>query len=151
MSIEDVYVKAEGSFQSLVSLMKTKLGGVICPYAVGDIYITTSSTAPADRWNGTSWTQIKDRFLLAAGSSYTAGKTGGAATVTLTVDEMPSHTHVWAPALGYGSGSAGDKILYGNASTAGRADWKITEAAGGSAAHNNMPPYLVAYVWKRTA
>ena len=61
-------------------------------YPVGAVYISAGSESPASLFGGT-WEQIKDRFLLAAGSSYTAGATGGAATVTLTVSEMPSHDH----------------------------------------------------------
>ena len=61
-------------------------------YPVGSIYTSTDSTSPATRFGGT-WVQIKDRFLLAAGDSYAAGGTGGAATVTLTTANLPSHTH----------------------------------------------------------
>ena len=46
---------------------------------------------------GGTWTQIKDRFILAAGDSYSNGATGGAATVTLTVSNMPSHSHSFTP------------------------------------------------------
>ena len=61
-------------------------------YPVGSIYTSTNSTSPATRFGGT-WVQIKDRFLLAAGDSYAAGGTGGAATVTLTTANLPSHKH----------------------------------------------------------
>ena len=46
---------------------------------------------------GGIWTQIKDRFILAAGDYYSNGATGGAATVTLTVSNMPSHSHSFTP------------------------------------------------------
>lgn len=68
-------------------------------YPVGSIYTSTKNTNPATTLGGT-WTQIKDRFLLCAGDSYSAGATGGSATHThttgshtLTVDETPAHTH----------------------------------------------------------
>lgn len=61
-------------------------------YPVGAIYWSTKSTSPASLFGGT-WTQIKDRFLLCAGSTYSAGSTGGEAAHTLTVAEMPSHNH----------------------------------------------------------
>lgn len=68
-------------------------------YPVGSIYTSTKNTNPAATLGGT-WTQIKDRFLLCAGDSYSAGATGGSATHThttgnhtLTVDETPAHTH----------------------------------------------------------
>lgn len=68
-------------------------------YPVGSIYMSANAVSPESFLGGT-WTQLKDRFLLAAGDSYAAGKTGGAATHahttgahTLTADEMPAHTH----------------------------------------------------------
>ena len=61
-------------------------------YPVGAIYISTSSTSPGTLFGGT-WERIKDRFLLAAGDTYSAAATGGSATHTLTVSEMPSHNH----------------------------------------------------------
>lgn len=69
------------SFQTLLD---------IC-YPVGSIYQSTKATNPATFLGGT-WRQLKDRFLLGAGSK-SAGATGGEETHTLTVNEMPSHTH----------------------------------------------------------
>lgn len=115
-------------------------------YKVGDIFISTSATSPAARFGGT-WTQIKDMFLLASGDTYAAGATGGEATHTLTVDEIPSHSHTTmvntALAL---SGTAGN-VTYAAQNVAGAP----TGYTGGGQAHNNMPPYLAVYVWKRIA
>lgn len=131
------------------------------PYPVGAIYISTSSTSPASLFGGT-WEQIKDRFLLAAGSTYTAGKTGGAATHELTESEMPSHYHTI-----YQQNSSGDNSI-GLWDTYVKSSYQVldqkydssqnikayaygTGAKGGNAAHNNMPPYLTVYVWKRVS
>ena len=65
-------------------------------YPVGSIYWSSNNTNPGTLFGGT-WTQIKDRFILAAGDSYSNGATGGAATVTLTVSNMPSHKHSFTP------------------------------------------------------
>lgn len=71
-------------------------------YPVGSIYTSVNSTYPGTLFAGTTWVQIEDTFLLAAGSTYTAGDTGGNATHThttgshkLTASEsgMPSHGH----------------------------------------------------------
>lgn len=44
--------------------------------------------------NGTNGTpDLRDRFIVGAGSTYAVGATGGAATFTLSVDQLPSHTH----------------------------------------------------------
>ena len=61
-------------------------------YPVGAIYMSVNSVSPATLFGGT-WSRISDRFLLAAGSSYSAGSTGGEASHALTTAEMPGHTH----------------------------------------------------------
>ena len=131
-------------------------------YPVGAIYMSASSTSPASLFGGT-WEQIQDRFLLAAGSSYTAGNTGGEATHTLTENEMPSHTHALRANTSWGNsetlGAWQQYVNSGTLSDVGSSGGTITTSyyydvagrTGGGAAHNNMPPYLVVYVWKRTA
>ena len=122
-------------------------------YPVGSIYMSVNATNPAALFGGT-WEQIKDRFLLAAGDTYAAGATGGEATHTLTTDEMPSHTH--SPlifgnndALGINNGGYGTVRL--NCESGASSSNISTAATGGSQPHNNMPPYLAVYMWKRTA
>ena len=65
-------------------------------YPVGSIYFSSKNTNPGTLFGGT-WTQIKDRFILAAGDYYSNGATGGAATVTLAVSNMHSHKHSFTP------------------------------------------------------
>lgn len=115
---------------------------------MGSIYMSVNSTNPGTLFGG-SWEQITGRFLLVAGGGYSAGATGGEATHKLTIAEIPSHAH----AVGYQK--------YGKPS--GATDWLVqasyaaapyqssTGSSGGNAVHNNMPPYIVVYVWKRTA
>ena len=134
-------------------------------YPVGSIYMSVNSTSPATLFGGT-WAQIEDTFLLSAGSTYTAGATGGEATHTLTAQEMPSHRHGWSRTiLAYGVASettlSGNQIpLNENGATSGGyfTDRFKSDAikggvahTGGGSGHNNMPPYLVVYMWKRTA
>lgn len=62
-------------------------------YPVGSLYWSSKSTNPASLFGGT-WVQIKDRFILACGDTYTSsGATGGSATVQLTESNLPAHTH----------------------------------------------------------
>lgn len=115
-------------------------------YPIGSIYISAVSTSPSTLFGG-SWERIKDTFLLASGDKYSAGAKGGEATHTLTVSEMPSHYHNsqgWARLSG---GSNGNQALLAD----GTDSELHTLSTGGGQAHNNMPPYLAVYVWKRTA
>lgn len=126
-------------------------------YPVGSIYMSVNSTSPATLFGGT-WEAIQGKFLLGAyGNTYKAGTTGGEATHTLTANEMPEHAHYMA--VGNAAGNdiwtpqAGDYLVdVGGVSN----DHKTYSAqlgmdnAGGGAAHNNMPPYLAVYIWKRT-
>lgn len=61
-------------------------------YPVGSLYWSSNSTSPALLFGGT-WTQVKDKFCLAAGNSYAVGSTGGETTHLLTLAELPSHNH----------------------------------------------------------
>ena len=122
-------------------------------YPVGAIYISTVATNPKTLFGFGTWEQIQDRFLLAAGSTYAAGATGGEATHTLTVNEMPNHGHraYIRDYINTTSIEAFTKASYSYTSTAsdcGTAG-SILEKVGGGAAHNNMPPYLAVYMWKR--
>ena len=120
-------------------------------YPVGSIYMSVNSTNPKTLFGGT-WVQIKDRFLLAAGTTYKAGATGGEAAHTLTESEMPSHNHaVYYPNAGADDHSAPGNYPDGPSDSTYYAIGSYTSSAGGDRAHNNMPPYLAVYVWKRTA
>ena len=140
-------------------------------YPVGSIYMSVNSTSPATLFGGT-WERIQDRFLLAAGSTYAAGGMDGEATHTLTVDELPDHRHAFTTdSAGSHDHRAGykRKDAYGKGTIDGQ-HWSnynagevrttsagahthsgTTDGAGGTQPHNNMPPYLTVYMWKRTA
>lgn len=66
-------------------------------YPVGSLYWSSKDTDPSTLFGGT-WVQIKDRFVLACGDTYkTVDETGGASSVTLSVSNMPSHSHSFTP------------------------------------------------------
>lgn len=147
-------------------------------YPVGSIYMSANSTNPGTLFGGT-WTQLKDRFLLGAGSTYSNGATGGAATHTLTAAQMPKHAHdtpffnnmtnngeMKSDFIGvFGKGMTANAAIkemgasstmemwwINQTNTAEGNEWSyLTSYKGSGSAHNNMPPYLVVYMWKRTA
>lgn len=126
-------------------------------YPVGLIYMSVNSTNPGTILGGT-WELLRDRFLLGAGNTYAAGTTGGVSSHKLTANEMPSHKHHMGgrPPL-WGPNVHNDHINV-NAVAGITSENQVyfipevdTQSSGGNAAHNNMPPYLVVYMWKRTA
>lgn len=132
------------TLQAVNAASTTKLIDIV--YPVGSIFLSTNSANPATYMGG-EWVQIEDVFLLAAGSTYTAGDTGGEATHTLTTDEIPAHTHTVPYNLETWRGSSGN---IRNPVTNGSGGTVTSNSAGGGQAHNNMPPYLVVYAWERT-
>ena len=133
-------------------------------YPVGAIYLSANNISPASLFGGT-WEQIQDRFLLGAGSAYTAGSIGGESTHTLTVQEMPVHSHTvnaHSHAIGldndttvgtYGwslhINSNGTSVTGAHKTVTSGTSSPNTNTIGGGVAHNNMPPYLTVYMWKR--
>lgn len=149
-------------------------------YPIGSIYMSVSNTNPTSLFGG-SWEQLKDKFLLCAGDIYGAGTTGGEASHVLSINEVPSHnhsfsqtsctnpgnhTHVVGVDKDGGAGTNRYTVHITSNNTAnGQQLSPISGAAGshthtiggsisntgGSQSHNNMPPYLAVYIWKRIA
>lgn len=122
-------------------------------YPVGSIYMSINNVSPATLFGG-KWVQIKGRFLLGASDVYKANTTGGEEKHTLTNGEMPTHTHYMAAgnAGGDSTWTPDDGSWLVNGVTSDKNTWWAQigmDNAGGSAAHNNMPPYLVVYMWRR--
>ena len=147
-------------------------------FPVGFIYQSTSSTSPASLFGG-SWEQIQNRFLYGSGGSYGVGNIGGEESHVLNMNEMPSHNHGRISLVGDIHG--GDtRVLPENSWVSGifsrqdmgddhfeiqRKDGKGSSVVpdihldashqhnmeGSGWAHNNMPPYFVCNIWRRTA
>lgn len=60
-------------------------------YPVGSIYMSFSPTDPSTLFGGT-WLKLENKFLLGSGTR-NVNVTGGEENHTLTVNEMPVHTH----------------------------------------------------------
>ena len=79
--------------------------------------------------------------------SFTAESTGGTFQETLTVDQMPHHRHQGA-VRHIDGGTCDEYIDAGYVAGTGRLR-QIMSYVGGNQAHNNLPPYIVVYFWKR--
>lgn len=150
-----------------------------CPYTVGDIYITTRSENPSTIWLGTTWDKIEGRFLLGTSGGSGAGATGGSMSKTLSVANMPTHSHSasqsahshtqpkhthgvnWVNSEGWGVGNGLSRRSPGgptgtydtNAAgggTTGSAQPSISIGnAGSGSAFDITPSYYTVHIWKR--
>ena len=131
-------------------------------YPIGSYYWSSEPTNPELLFSGI-WQQVKDVFILASGDKYSANSTGGEAEHKLLEKEMPQHNHMFKPNAGgiVGTDFFVPTKISGNgissiaergkvSSPAERASYVWgTTTKGGNQAHNNMPPYITAYCWKR--
>ena len=128
----------------------------LAAWPIGSIYMSVNSTSPANLFGGT-WERISDCFLLGASSSYPAGSTGGESIHKLTQSELPDYSLSVANGsnvIRSKTGSIADAYVQTQSSGWGIPNWEsktVTVASGGfGEAHNNMPPYLSVWIWKRT-
>lgn len=127
-------------------------------------WVSDDPTSPASFIGGT-WEQIKDRFILAAGDTYAAGSTGGEAEHALTESELPNVTGRFdfqSDGNNQGIVTGADGVFsFGQMSIGGfRPNNKIDESGcarqiimsfGSNSPHNNLPPYIAVYIWRRVA
>lgn len=136
-------------------------------YPVGSIYISTNPNNPetlfGGRWESYGQGEVLVGYKSTDTDFSTIGNEGGAKTVTLTVDQMPKHTHTQNPhghRMRYNNNTASGTATDGGNSTGSK--WKAAgtwienttatnQNTGGDQPHNNMPPYIVVYMWRRLA
>ena len=146
---ENIELKEQIS-QNKIEFQKDLLEKV---YPIGSYYWSQKSTSPEELFGG-KWQSINGKFLFSTDSNHSVDSEGGEEKHYLTVNEMPSHNH------GYDKfNKSGEVFLYNNSS--GPTYWVPhqtsynfliyynTSSSGGNQAHNNMPPYITAYCWRR--
>lgn len=121
-------------------------------YPVGSI-VTFYDTVDHSSFLGLTWTRFAAGKMVVGYDSSdtdfdTIGNTGGVKTVTLTVDQIPSHRH---SATSAGSRGKSQADTSGSSGYAWNSDGGYTGYSGGGQAHNNMPPYITAALWRRIA
>jgi len=123
-------------------------------YPIGSYYWSSSDISPQTLFGGI-WTKIKGRFLFASDGNHSVGYEGGEEKHYLTIDEMPSHSHIYKRFCWNGTYCMRGKSEQCKWYPYSEKDHNFLERAstdseGGGKAHNNMPPYLTANCWRRT-
>lgn len=137
---------SNGTTWTSASITATVLSAV---YPIGSYYINeTDNTNPATLFGFGTWTAVTDKFIVGHGSTYTS--TGGAASVTLVQNNLPSSLSLSVP-----SGAVDNSKTNAIASAdTGLGPHTITCSftnSGGGQSFSIIPPYQAAYIWKRTA
>lgn len=118
-------------------------------YPVGIVITLGVSTNPATLFGFGTWTAIAGRVIVGIDGTQTEfdtlNETGGAKTHTLTITEMPSHSHSYTNSV---SGFSASSLVRTGTDAISSGS---TDNTGGGGAHNNLQPYIVKYVWERTA
>ena len=127
-------------------------------YPVGSIYINaTNSTNPGTLLGFGTWAAFgAGRVMVGLDSSdgdfNSAEETGGAKTVSLTTSQLPSHSHsISYTDSGDGGVNISPNFTAGIKFSSGGPITHTTGTTGSGSAHNNVQPYIVVYMWKRTA
>ena len=168
--------KANQSVLKVLNWLKAKAeaSSVLSMYPIGSVYMTENAAFdPNAEWGGT-WVKIENRFLLGSGTK-AVGAQGGEENVTLSIYEIPAHSHargsmditgnlangdvriddvsgaIYNRGSGH-NGSGGSWLTTPQMGFKASMNWSgYTSSNGGGQSHNNMPPYQVVNIWKRTA
>ena len=127
-------------------------------YPIGSIYMSVNSANPKDLFGFGEWERwCSGRVPVGVWENDTdfnaPDKYGGEKTHTLTLNEIPNHVHGFSINIQHGDGgtTSGESLTSGLQVSGRRRYHDVTDYSGGGAAHNNMPPYQVCYMWKRIA
>lgn len=152
----DTNIATQKAVKAYIDAAITATKSTLLP--VGSIVVLGVSTNPATLYGFGTWTAIEGKVLVGKAASGTFGTldaTGGEETHTLTVNEMPAHTHELTysgngKSITLNTGSTNYNLTWGTTGTNTTPDI-IGKSVGGGAAHNNLQPYVVKYMWQRTA
>lgn len=144
------------------NLQYLQLSNRLRKYPVGMIVAFDTDIDPNELYGGT-WERIKGAFIWGIDDGETAGVTGGEKTHTLTEAELPvidgriatavvsAHGTKGVTGHAYGTDFGPATETIGGAKGAAGTQYGYGYKFGSGQAHNNMPPFYGAYIWKKTA
>ena len=157
--IDGIVTGIDDNIKGVNDDLQTQINDIVdVIYPVGSIYMSMNSTNPSILFGG-EWERIEDRFLLASGSKYEIGSTGGSADSTLV-----SHNHATSTSgelfvtsesddanntrVTYSS--SGNRYVDGMTTSSTPFHHRVgTDYSGSSGVGKNMPPYIAVYMWER--
>ena len=144
------------------NLQYLQLSNRLRKYPVGMIVAFDTDIDPNELYGGT-WERIKGAFIWGIDDGETAGVTGGEKTHTLTEAELPvidgriatavvsAHGTKGVTGHAYGTDFGAATETIGGAKGAAGTQYGYGYKFGSGQAHNNMPPFYGAYIWRKTA
>lgn len=144
----------------VTSALQTQINNI---YPVGSIYMNaTNATNPNTLLGFGTWVRFGEgRMVISQHSSNSrwnsAEETGGSEAITLTSSQIPSHRHTIAtqsaPEVEYygGAETSIQEFQDGSLAPGGTTSTYYTGYTGSGGSHDNMPPFITVYMWKRTA
>lgn len=117
-------------------------------HPIGSIYMTYNPTSPAELFGGVWEFYSPARTLYSTTDEASIGTTGGSFTHTLTVNEMPSHSHR-LPVIVDMMGSGANADVHEQGLNSNNTTGNSLSSTGSGAAHVNAQPYSACYIWKR--
>lgn len=123
-------------------------------WPIGSIYLSTTATNPATLLGFGTWAAIAaGRVLVGIDATQTEfdvlGETGGAKSRTLTMNELPAHTHTQQAQGSTTAATTGTHVMTTTATGGSLRNVEATASAGTGAAFSTLPPYLVISIWQR--
>ena len=151
----------------MIGIVKGLTGTEFIP-PIGYVWKSASSTSPANIYAGTTWSQIKDCAIMAAGGTYNLNATGGRSTISLSTANLPAHTHTGTTSTDGAHTHTFSALSKGynntNGGTVASAEFSTSTSSNGAHSHtvtigatgsgqsfNILNPYIVRYVWQRIA
>lgn len=158
--IEQLIASEKATLQGLITALGTQLRAEIledskAKYHVGKIILDTENVNPATYLGFGTW-ELWGKGKVPVGIDTedtdfdTVEKTGGEKEHTLTISEMPNHNHELTT-YGEGTTPTSRRVRGTETGINGANAYGGTKYIGGGQAHNNLQPYIICYMWKRTS
>ena len=152
-------VTDENEYVTVKDVQKMLDENLLKQYPIGSIYITTNEQNPSEYIGGEWESYGEGRTIVGAGTGtdennvkkvFEINQTGGEYQHTLTVNEMPAHKHdAWSKRTNITVNNRGNTVLGCHFSSGGDNNNGMVDSNGGDQPHNNIQPYIAAYIWKR--